>query len=239
MPRSLYIWRNRPTLLQVAVHVGAWIPLAVLLFDFLTNQLSVNPIQAAEKRTGNIALILLVLSLACTPVNLLFHFPQALKVRRALGLYGYFYAAMHLLIFTGLDYGFDPQQLLQAFTEKVYIIAGLTAFILLTSLAITSSRYWKKRLGKGWKRLHQSIYAINLIVVLHFAWSLKGDLLRLHGEIARPVLAGVIILALLVFRIPAVRRSVAGQRRQNTHQAITAPRPSEKSRSENPGISDG
>jgi sulfoxide reductase heme-binding subunit YedZ len=121
------------------------------------------------------------------------------------------YAAIHLLIFTGLDYAFDVQQLLQIVTEKPYIIVGLISFLGLTVLAITSFRKWQMRLKKNWKRLHQMVYAINLLVVLHFAWSVKGNLFKLQGDIYRPFLAALAVVTLLVLRLPAVRRSIAGQ----------------------------
>lgn len=203
--------RNRLSPLQIAVHVGAWIPLLVLINDFRLDHLTVNPIQAAEIRTGDIALILLALSLACTPINTVFKIPQVNKVRTPLGLYGYMYAAIHLLIFTGLDYAFDLQQLLQVVTEKPYIIVGLISFLGLSVLAITSFRKWQVRLKKNWKRLHQMIYAINLLIVLHFAWSVKGNLFKLQGDIYRPFLAALAVITLLVLRLPAVRRAIAGQ----------------------------
>lgn len=99
--------KRRFTRLQMFVHIAAWIPLAVIIAAFLTGNLTANPIQAAQQRTGDTALILLGLSLACTPANTLFKFREAVKLRRPLGLYGYMYAAIHLLIFVGLDYGFD------------------------------------------------------------------------------------------------------------------------------------
>ena len=200
----------RWTPLQILVHIGAWIPLLVLAYDALTNNLTINPIQAAEKRTGDIAIFLLILSLACTPLNTLFKLPAVIKVRRALGLYAYMYAAIHLTIFLWLDYGFNVKFLLEAVTEKPFIIVGLTTFILLSALAFTSFKSWMARLGKNWKRLHKLVYLANLLVVLHFAWASKGDLFRLQGDVFRPLLAGAVVLLLLGLRIPAVRKRVAG-----------------------------
>lgn len=202
--------RNRVHWLQAVVHAGAWVPLAVLIVDFFTNNLTVNPIQAATQRTGNIAVILLVLSLACTPVNMLFRYSPVLKVRRALGLYGYMYAAIHFLIFSGLDYGFNLGLLLETIAEKRFIVVGFAAITLLTVLAATSFRWWMARLGKNWKRLHRLTYLANLLIVLHFAWAVKGDIFQLQGDILRPLLAGVIVAVLLMIRIPAIRRRLSG-----------------------------
>jgi sulfoxide reductase heme-binding subunit YedZ len=203
--------RPRLTPLQILVHVAAWVPLLVLIFDFLTNNLTVNPYQASQRRTGNIAITLLILSLACTPINTLFKVPAINKLRRPLGLYAYMYAAIHLFIFTGLDYGFDFNLILLEVAEKRFVLAGLSAFVLLSLLALTSFRWWMVRMGKKWKNLHRLVYLANLLVVLHFAWAVKGDVLRLQGDILRPLVALVIVLSLLIMRIPAVRRRLAGR----------------------------
>ncbi len=212
MARARRRFRLHP--LQLIVHSGAWVPLIVLVYDYFTNHLTFNPIQAAEQRTGLIAIILLGLSLACTPVNTLLRYPPVLKVRRALGLYGYLYAAIHLLIFFVFDYTLDLGLILQAIGEKRFILIGLAAFILLSLLALTSFRWWKARLGKNWKRLHQLVYVINFLVVLHFALSVKGNIFRLQGDVGRPLAAGMILFLLLFLRLPQVRRFIAGQRRR-------------------------
>jgi sulfoxide reductase heme-binding subunit YedZ len=206
--------QRRPlSLLQLAVHVGAWIPLLVLLVDAQTGNLSINPYQDVQRRTGNIALILLILSLACTPINTLFRKPAVLKLNRPLGLYAYMYAVIHLFNFLVLDYGLQFDLILLDIADKRYIFVGLAALILLSLLALTSFRWWMKRMGKNWKRLHRLVYVVNLLVVLHFAWASKGDFFRLQGEVLRPLLAFLVIAALLILRIPAVRRKFARGRR--------------------------
>jgi sulfoxide reductase heme-binding subunit YedZ len=197
--------------LQVLTHIGAWIPLAVLIYDYYNDNLTVNPIQAAEQRTGHIAIVLLILSLACTPINTLFRFSPVLKVRRALGLYAYLYAAIHLLIFTGLDFGFDLPLIADEILKKRFILIGMTAFLLLTALAFTSFEWWMKRMGKKWKQLHSLVYVANLLVVLHYALAVKGDIFRLQGNIIWPLAAAAVVALLLVLRIRAVRRRLSGQ----------------------------
>lgn len=196
---------------QILVHVSAWIPLAVLIYDYFRNNLTVNPIQAIEIRTGDIAIVLLLLSLAITPLNTLLRLPELNKVRRPLGVYGYMYASIHLLTYVGLDYGFDIGQVLQTVAEKPYIVVGLLTFLTLTPLAITSFKSSMARLGKKWKQLHRLVYIANLLVVLHFGWSVKGDFFHLRGDILRPTLAGLAVLLLLSLRIPAVRKQAAGR----------------------------
>jgi sulfoxide reductase heme-binding subunit YedZ len=115
-------------------------------------------------------------------------------------LYAFFYALLHILIFTGLDYLFDPALIRAAIFEKRYALAGLAAFLMLLPLAITSTRGWMKRMGKDWKRLHRLVYLAALLVVTHYAWSVKSD-------IRQPLAFGTAVLLLLVARLPAVRRA--------------------------------
>jgi len=211
-PPLQYKMRNifkRYTPLQIAMHIYAWSALVILIFDFFTHNLTANPIQALEQRTGRHAITLLVLSLACTPLNTLFRWSELLKRRRALGLYAFMYATIHILIFVNLDYGLAWSLIIQTVFEKPYIIVGFTGFLLLIPLAITSFDIWKKRLGKTWKRLHQLIYLIVPLLVLHYAWSKKGDFFALQGEIVRPLIYGLIVLIFLIMRIPPIRRALA------------------------------
>jgi sulfoxide reductase heme-binding subunit YedZ len=197
------------TPLQIAMHIYAWSGLILLIFDFTTGNLSANPIQDLEQRTGRHALILLVLSLLCTPINTLFKWSEPLKRRRALGLYAFMYAVIHVIIFADLDYGLAWSRLLQEVVQKPRLIVGMIAFALLIPLAITSFDIWKKRLGKNWKRLHQVVYLIAPLVALHYLWSKKGDILSLQGEILKPLIYGLIIGIFLVLRIPPIRKTLA------------------------------
>jgi sulfoxide reductase heme-binding subunit YedZ len=197
------------TPLQIAVHIYAWSGIMFLLFDFFTGRLSANPIQDLERRTGRHAITLLVLLLLCTPINTIFRWSEPLKRRRALGLYTFMYATMHVIIFAELDYGLRWSSLIQEFFQKPRLIVGLIAFILLIPLAITSFDIWKKRLGKNWKRLHRLVYFIGPLVVLHYLWSKKGDILTLQGEVVKPLIYGLIIAIFLIFRIPVIRKALA------------------------------
>src|SRR5215211_8205748 len=95
------------SILQILVHIACLIPLALLIWDGLHNHLTANPIQEITHRTGKTALILLVLSLLCTPANIVLGIKQALPLRRPLGLYAFFYVCLHLFIFSVLAYGLD------------------------------------------------------------------------------------------------------------------------------------
>ena len=200
---------QRYTPLQVAIHVYGWSALVFLLIDFFTANLTANPIQALEQRTGRHAITLLVMSLACTPLNNLFGWRELIKRRRALGLYAFLYATIHVIIFVDLDYGLAWSLIVQTIVEKPYIIVGVISFLLLVPIAFTSFDIWKKRLGKNWKRLHYLIYLIAPLAVLHYIWSKKGDILSLQGEVFKPAMYGLAVLIFLILRIPAVRKFFA------------------------------
>ena len=197
------------TPLQVAMHVYAWSGILLLLFDLFTDRLSANPIQDLEQRTGRHAITLLVLSLMCTPINTIFKWSEPLKRRRALGLYAFLYATIHVIIFADLDYGLAWSGLIQEVVEKPRLLVGFIAFLILIPLGITSFDIWKKRLGKNWKRLHLLVYLIAPLAVLHYVWSKKGDILKLQGEVAKPLIYGLIVAVFLIFRIPPVRKALA------------------------------
>lgn len=203
---------KRYTPLQIAIHIYAWSTLVLLIIDFFTNNLTANPIQALEQRTGRHAITLLVMALACTPLNSLFGWRELIKRRRALGLYAFMYATIHVIIFADLDYGLAWSLIVQTIIQKPYIIYGALAFTLLIPLAFTSFDIWKKRLGKNWKRLHQAIYLIAPIAVLHYALGKKGDFFHLRGDIVRPLIYGLFVLLLLIMRIPQVRKTLASAR---------------------------
>ena len=194
--------------LQIVVHLSAWLLLAWLGWDYFSGNLGVNPIQASTQCSGHYAIIYLILSLACTPLNTVFGFRQALTARRALGLYAFLFAATHLLIFSGVDFGFDWSLLKPEILEKPYILVGLTTLTILSALALTSFKWWMKRLGKNWKRLHKLVYLASILVVIHYAWAKKGDLFRLQGDILWPLIAGIVVLTLLFLRLPAIRKTV-------------------------------
>ncbi len=176
-------------------------PLVLLIADAALGQLGAEPVRAAILRTGKAALVQLALSLACTPLNTLFGFKAALKVRRALGLYAFMYAAIHFTLFVGVDYAFNWTLLQDALLSKRYTLVGMAAGLILLLLAATSFKYWKKRLGKGWKRLHRLVYLAGLLAAAHFIWLVKPG-------VAEPYywLAGIGILLLL--RLPVVKRLV-------------------------------
>lgn len=189
--------------LQWLTHLGALAPLVLLLWLYFTDGLTVNPIQDITFRTGKAALVLLVLSLVCTPLNTFFGWREAIKLRRPLGVYAFWYVCLHLLAFVGLDYGFDLMLLREAIFEKRYALVGFTAFLILLPLALTSTNGWQKRLGKAWKTLHKGVYIAAPLAVVHYLWLVKSD-------VREPLAYGAVVAALLLVRLPWVRRALKG-----------------------------
>jgi sulfoxide reductase heme-binding subunit YedZ len=200
---------SKITPLQIIIFLGAWIPLALIVIDFFTGRLSINPIQDIEQRTGRLAILWVVLSLVATPMNSLFKWKEPIKRRRALGLYGFMYAFIHVTIFVLLDFGFNWKLIINEVLERNFIIVGTISFTFLTALAATSFNYWKKKLKKNWKRLHATIYVIAPLIVIHYAWAKKGDIFSLQGDIIKPLIYGIIVIVLLVVRIKPVKKAVA------------------------------
>ncbi len=196
-------WNFTP--LQITAHVGSLIPLALMLWDIFTNNLGVDPIRGFTLRTGKSALILLLLSLACTPINTLFKFKQVLKLRRPLGLYSFFYASIHFAIFIGVDYYFDFTLIQSALLEKRYAIVGLTTGLILLALALTSTIGWQRRLKKNWKKLHRLAYVAGILAVVHYIWLVKQGVLD-------PWYFAAILLVLLTLRISPIRKAIATRR---------------------------
>jgi sulfoxide reductase heme-binding subunit YedZ len=192
--------------LQILTHIGALLPLAWLLWNYWQGQFIVDPVKEITTSTGKTALILLILSLACTPLNTIFGFKHALRLRRPLGLYAFLYVGLHFLTFLGLDYGFDLHLIRQDILDQRYVLVGLATGLLLLPLAITSTKGWQKRLGKNWKRLHRLVYLASILDIVHFVWLTK--------DIREPLRYGGVVALLLIVRIPAIKRAISNARTQ-------------------------
>jgi methionine sulfoxide reductase heme-binding subunit len=192
--------------LYISVHAASLFPFALLVYDALTGNLTANPIQELMLRTGKLGLIFLILSLSCTPIKTLTGWAGALRARRLLGLYAFFYACIHVIIFIGLDYSLNFDLILAEISEKKYVVAGLAAFLILIPLAVTSTNGWMRRLRKKWKQLHRLVYLAAILVIVHYTWLVKSD-------IREPLVYGGVVATLLLIRVPRVRRYFINFRR--------------------------
>lgn len=199
---------------QVLIHVAALLPLLWLAAEGLIKGWGFNPVQTLEHRTGDWALILLLASLACTPLRTLSGWSGFTRWRRPLGIYAFVYAALHLLVFLILDYGLVWGQILELLLNKLYLWLGLAAFLILIALAVTSTNAAQRKMKRSWNRLHALVYPLAILVILHYALSLKGDLFRLSGQIFWPLVALGVWILLMILRLPSLRRWISHLRQK-------------------------
>jgi len=162
-------WRLGPLL----VHIAALAPAAALAWHYGQGLLP-DPVQAIVSRTGRTALVLLLASLACAPSYALTGWTALLRFRRTLGLYASLYAGGHALAYVGLDYGLDWDLLLEALQKQRHILPGALALVLLLTLSLTSTDYWRTRLGRRWKKLHRLVYLAGALAMAHVLWMGKS-----------------------------------------------------------------
>jgi sulfoxide reductase heme-binding subunit YedZ len=184
-------------LVRPLVWVLCLVPLGLLVRRALTGGLGANPIEFVTHRTGFWGLVLLSASLAVTPVRRLTRQQWLTPLRRTLGLFAFFYIALHFATWIGLDRFFDWGDMLEDVLERPYITAGFTAFLLLLPLALTSTTGWQRRLGRRWVALHRLVYLAAPVAVLHFYWKRSSKM-----DITEPLLFAAILAALLAARIP-------------------------------------
>ena len=194
------------------------IPLAQLAFNAYTGDLGANPIETITRFTGSWSLIILIASLAVTPLRRITGRNELIKLRRMLGLFAFFYAMLHFATYMVLDLYFDYRAILKDILKRPYITVGFTAFVLMIPLAATSTAAMIRRLGKRWQQLHYLVYASAILGVIHFYWLVKAD-------ISRPVQYGAVLALLLGFRIavklaPGIRAWRSSRSNSSKREAI-------------------
>lgn len=173
----------------------AMLPFIWLFYGLLTDQLGANPIETLTRDSGLWALRFLLLTLCISPLFWLTGMNFWLKLRRMLGLFAFFYACLHMLLYLGLDQFFDISEIIRDIKERPFITVGFINFLLLLPLALTSSNAMIKRLGaKRWRQLHRLSYVAAAAACLHFLMLVKAD-------IRQPVIYGGLLAVLLGWRL--------------------------------------
>ena len=180
--------------LKPVVFLLCLIPFAQLAFNAYTGDLGANPIETITRFTGSWALIILIASLAVTPLRRITGRNELIKFRRMLGLFAFFYAALHFATYMVLDLYFDFPAIVKDVLKRPYITVGFTAFVLMIPLAATSTAGMIRRLGKRWQQLHYLVYVSAILGVFHFYWLVKAD-------IRRPAQYGAVLALLLGYRL--------------------------------------
>lgn len=183
--------------IKAAVFVLALLPLARLVWLGFADGLGANPIEFITRSTGDWTLYFLCLTLTVTPLRRLLQWPWLIKLRRMLGLFCFFYAALHFTTFLWFDHFFDIAEMWRDVLKRPFITVGFIAFLLLIPLALTSSNAMVRRLGgKRWQWLHRLIYVIAPLGILHFWWMKAGK-----NDFAEPFLLGLVVAILLGVRL--------------------------------------
>ena len=205
------------------VRPAAWIaglvPLALLVAGAFTGGLGADPIEYVTLRTGFATLLMLMATLAVSPVRKLTGWNWLASARRTFGLCAFLYVCLHFLTYM-VDQGFSPGYIVEDVAKRPYVTAGFTAFLLLVPLALTSTKGAIRRMGKRWQKLHQLVYLAAGLGVLHFIWLVKSDL-------RDPLIFAAVFLLLMALRIPGVpggRGKKAGARTARRGAIETAPR---------------
>jgi Predicted membrane protein len=153
------------------------VPLGRLVWRGFHSSLGANPIEAITHGTGDWTLTFLLITLSVSPLRKLTHQYWLIGLRRMFGLFAFFYGILHLTTYVWLDKFFNVHEMLADIAKRKFITAGMTAFVLMLPLALTSTRWSIRKLGgKRWQALHRLIYFSAAAGVIHYIWLVKADL---------------------------------------------------------------
>ena len=194
-PAAAVVWLKRAAL------AAALIPLARLVWGAWAGALGANPIEVITRATGEWTLIMLLVTLAVTPLRRITGANWLLRLRRMLGLTAFLYGCLHLITYVWLDQFFDLSAIVRDIVKRPFITAGFTAFVLLVPLALTSTDAMVRRLGaRRWLALHRLVYVAAAVGVVHYWWLVKADL-------REPMFYAAVLAALLAARLLWRRRA--------------------------------
>jgi len=180
---------------KLAIFLACLAPLARLAWRAFHSSLGANPIEVITHSTGDWTLIFLLITLSVTPLRKLTRQYWLIGLRRMFGLFAFFYGCLHLTTYVWLDKFFDVHAMLADVAKRRFITAGLTAFVLMIPLALTSTKGWIRRLGgKRWQALHRLIYLSAAAGVIHYFWLVKADK-------TKPLEYGAVLAVLLGYRV--------------------------------------
>lgn len=177
----------------VVFFICLW-PLYLITYQIFFNKLGAEPVDKIINHFGEWTLIFLFLTLSMSPLRKVTKSLKWINFRRMLGLFTFFYASIHMLSYVGLDYRFNFDPLLKDVIKKKFVFVGLSAWLLLIPLAITSTDKMMKILKSNWKKIHRLIYVISIFAVLHYIWLSKTIFFK-------PLIFLIILIILLILRI--------------------------------------
>jgi len=190
---------HRPPL-QLYLFLACTVPAVQLFWAIGTGELGANPLETVRDTTGIWTLRFLLITLAITPIRRMSGWHGVIRARRMLGLFAFFYAALHFVSYVWLDQFFAIEGMIDDLSKRPFIMAGYASFVLLIPLAVTSTKKWIGRLGgKRWQLLHRVVYVSAIAGVVHYFWRVKLD-------VQRPIIYGLLLGALFLTRLQPLRR---------------------------------
>lgn len=171
-------------------------PLARWIWLGFNNGLTANPVEFLTRSAGTWTFVCLLVTLGITPLRRLTGQPALVRLRRMCGLFTFFYALLHFLSWAGWDQGFDPAAMLHDVGERPFITVGFAAFVLMSTLAFTSTHAAMRRMGRRWQQLHRLVYLIGLLALLHLFWHKAGK-----NDFTQPIVYGAVLAVLLGWRV--------------------------------------
>jgi len=200
--------------LQPGILVGSFTPFAVLVYRVATHRLGANPIATALNQLGLLALVFLLACLACTPLQAVLGANWPIRLRKTLGLFAFFTALLHFLVYLVLDQSFRVPSVLRDVVKRPVSSCGFTALVLLVPLALTSTKRSLQRLGFArWKRLHRLVYVVGVLGVVHYYMRVKADT-------REPLAYGAVLALLFAVRVVEAWRSKPKKRPQKGAAAL-------------------
>jgi sulfoxide reductase heme-binding subunit YedZ len=176
--------------LKITIHVLCLGFVAEMLYLTITDSVSGDPVDALLHFTGMGSLKILLITLAISPAARLLKAVALIRTRRLLGLYAFFYAVLHLITFVLFELQLEWGLIVEEIIKRPFITVGFVAWLILLALTVTSTKGSQRRLGRKWQKLHNLVYLAAPLVVIHFYWSVKS-------EIVEPIIYAVILIILL------------------------------------------
>jgi sulfoxide reductase heme-binding subunit YedZ len=171
-------------------------PVARWFWLGFNDELTANPVEFLTRSSGTWALVWLLIALAITPLRRLLGQPALIRLRRACGLFAFFYALLHFVAWVWWDRGLELGAMLQDLWDRPFIAVGFIAFVLMAALAATSTQWAMRKLGKRWQMLHRSVYLIGILAILHLWWHKAGK-----NDFEQPLIYGAVLVLLLGWRL--------------------------------------
>lgn len=180
-------------LMKIAIHAVSLFFVAILVYNTLNGGFGADPIKGIEHFTGKAALNTLILTLLLSPLAKKYKQGGLIRLRRLLGVYSFFWVALHLSAYLALDLNFDWYLLGSEIVKRPYLAVGAVSWIILLLLTLTSPQTIQRRLGKYWQKLHNWVYLALILSPIHYYWSVKSDVLE-------PIIYLLVCALLLSFR---------------------------------------